>query len=281
MKTILLPFFDDAASLSALDAAYKFAHRHNGHIEGLFVTRPPQMIDGEGIAVMAPYVTQLKEEGEEQAVRARERFAACMGEKGVEITEIASTSSGVSASWMEVEDLATRVVGAHGRIFDLVVVGRGFGAPLNDWSAISEAALFETGRPLLIVDQQIPEIIGAKVVVAWNQSTETARTVALSMPILERAEEVTVLSVEGWGVPGPDGEALAQHLRRNAITVRTEHIANASKPPGESVVEYVAGAGTDLLVKGAYTQSRLRQLIFGGATQYILKSSPAPVFMAH
>jgi nucleotide-binding universal stress UspA family protein len=281
MKTILLPFFDDAASVSALEAAYRFASRRNAHIEGLFVTRPPQMIDGEGIAVMAPYVTQLKEEGEEQAQRARERFAECMAEKGVDVTELGEDTSGVSASWMEVEDLATRVVGAHGRLFDLVVVGRGFGAPLTDWSAISEAALFETGRPILIVDEQVPEAIGRKVVIAWNQSTETARTVAFSMPLLVEAEEVTVLSVEGWGVPGPDGDALARHLRRNGVTTRTEHINPASLSPGEALLEHVNGAGTDLLVKGAYTQSRLRQLIFGGATQHILKSASVPVFMTH
>ena len=281
MKTLLLPFFDDSASGAALEAAYKLAQGFESHIEGLFVTRPPQMIDGEGIAVMAPYVTQLKEEGEEQAMRARQRFAAAMGEKGVTVSAISAQYRGVSASWMEVEDLATRVIGAHGRLFDMVVVGRGFGAPLTDWSAMCEAALFETGRPLLIADDAAIDTIGRSVVIAWNQSTETARTVALSMPILAKADQVTVLCIRGWEVPGPDGESLALHLQRNGIRARAERVDSDGNPPGVVVLNYVASAGADMLVKGAYTQSRLRQLIFGGATQHILKSSPVPVFMAH
>ena len=39
--------------------------------------------------------------------------------------------------------------------------------------------------------------------------------------------------------------------------------------------------GADLLIKGAYTQSRLRQMIFGGATSHILANAMLPVFMAH
>jgi len=34
-------------------------------------------------------------------------------------------------------------------------------------------------------------------------------------------------------------------------------------------------------VKSAYTQSRLRQMIFGGSTRHILANATLPVFMAH
>jgi len=281
MKTLLLPFFDDDASMAALGAAIKLANRYRSHIEGLFVTRPPQMIDGEGIAVMAPYVTQLKEEGEEQAGRARSRFEAAMQEHGVPIGPMSTDTDTVSASWREVEDLATRVVGTDGRLFDLVVVGRGFGAPLTDWSAMSEAALFESGRPLLIVSDQVPDAIGDNVVIAWNQSTETARTVAFSMPFLLAASKVTVLSVEGWEVPGPTAGQMAMHLKRNGVNAEATTVPTEHKPPGEVILGFVDQCGADLLVKGAYTQSRLRQLIFGGATQIIIKSASVPVFMAH
>ena len=281
MKTLLLPFFDDEASAIALKATLRVARHFNSHIEGLFVTRPPQMIDGEGIAVMAPYVTQLKEEGEEQAQRARARFAEAMSHESVAIAEMGAEVGAVTASWREVEDLATRVVGADGRLFDLIIVGRGFGAPLTDWSAMSEAALFESGRPLLIVAEEAPQRIGGHAVIAWNHSTETARTVAFSMPLLNVAERVTVLSVEGWEVPGPNAEQLAAHLVRNGIPAAAERVSGEGMTPGEAVLAYVDECGADLLVKGAYTQSRLRQLIFGGATQHIIKSSKAPVFMAH
>ena len=79
MKTLLVPFFDDDAAQNALDYAATIAKRFNSHIEGLFVVRPPQVIDGEGMAMMASYVTQLEEEGERLAVRA---FKTVQGDRG-------------------------------------------------------------------------------------------------------------------------------------------------------------------------------------------------------
>jgi nucleotide-binding universal stress UspA family protein len=36
-----------------------------------------------------------------------------------------------------------------------------------------------------------------------------------------------------------------------------------------------------LIVKGAYTHSRLRQMFFGGATSHILAYAEIPIIMAH
>jgi len=142
-------------------------------------------------------------------------------------------------------------------------------------------ALFETGRPVLVAAAQTPSSIGERVVVAWNGSTETARCIALSMPFLERADAVLVLTVEGWQVPGPSGDQVTAHLRRNGISATAKHVDSGSRSVGEAILDETKEFNADLIVKGAYTHSRLRQLVFGGATRHLLHNTPIPLFMAH
>ena len=280
MKTLLVPFFDDDAAQRALDYAATLAKRFNSHIEGLFVVRPPQVIDGEGMAMMASYVTQLEEEGERLAERAKVRFESALTAHGIEMAPLGSGVENASASWREFEGLEGQVLGDYGRVFDLIVIGRGFGYPWSDWDAMCEAALFECGRPVLITPDAAGSI-GEHAAIAWNGSTETARTIALSMPILLESRQVTVITLDGWSVPGPDGEQMVRHLLRNGIETSLYNAGLDGRAPGQAICIEAGKVGADLLVKGAYTQSRLRQLVFGGATRHILYDSKLPVIMAH
>ena len=78
--------------------------------------------------------------------------------------------------------------------------------------ATVEAALFDSGRPVLIVPPLTsePAALGDTVVISWNGSTETARAVSFAMPFLIRARQVVVLTVEGATVEGPSGERSRQ-----------------------------------------------------------------------
>jgi nucleotide-binding universal stress UspA family protein len=118
-------------------------------------------------------------------------------------------------------------------------------------------------------------------VIAWNGSTETARAVAFALPLLRQAGRVVVLTVEGGMAPGPGGDQLVGYLRRNGIGADLNEAKPGRRSTGEAILATAAALDADLLVKGAYTQSRLRQMIFGGATSHILSAAMLPVFMAH
>jgi nucleotide-binding universal stress UspA family protein len=118
-------------------------------------------------------------------------------------------------------------------------------------------------------------------VIAWNRSTETARTIGFAMPLLARAQRIVVVEFEDWGVSGPSMQDLSHTLARNGLPVETRTIPNPHGHAGEAILSAAASLGCDLLVKGAYTQSRLRQFIFGGATSHILSNTTVPVLMAH
>ena len=95
------------------------------------------------------------------------------------------------------------------------------------------------------------------------------------------AESVVVLTLAGGVVPGPTGQQLANHLVRNGVNARAVNVAPQSRSIGEAILEESANLGADLIIKGAYTQNRLLQMILGGATRHILAAANIPVLMAH
>jgi nucleotide-binding universal stress UspA family protein len=280
MSTILLPFYDDDVSQHAFELAAQLVRETNGYLEGLFVMRRPQILDGDGQMLADTHFTQLMEECRHAADRARARFEACAAEQGLAIETVAA-SNGPGAGWREIEGMEEQVVGGHGRLFNLVVVGRDFGRAWLNWRVIVESALFESGRPVILTPETPSATFGENVVIAWNSSAETARTIAFSMPLLTRARNVTVLSVKGWGIPNPAGKELAVYLARAGVPADARTIDPHGLSAGETILDQCARTGADLLVKGAYTQSRLRQLIFGGATRHILAHAHLPVVLAH
>jgi nucleotide-binding universal stress UspA family protein len=137
-----------------------------------------------------------------------------------------------------------------------------------------EAGLFESGRPVLIAPPVPRPQMGTNVLIAWNCSTEQARATAFAMHILKRANRVVVLTVEGGAaVAGPTGEQLCRYLQLNEVPAKPLTVGLNGRLTGEVILAHASALGCDLLIKGAYTQSRLRQMIFGRTTRYILSNA--------
>src|SRR5690606_4312477 len=144
-----------------------------------------------------------------------------------------------------------------------------------------ESALFDSGRPVLMAPPEPPATLGETVLIHWNASTETARNILFAMPILKKARRVALIAVEGALAPGPGIKDAVGYLEANGIAATDRTVTGRGHRPGEAILAEAAAIGADLLVKGAYTQSRLRQMIFGGATSYILSAAELPVLFAH
>lgn len=281
MKTLLVPFFDDDAAESALSHAVMIAKRFNSHIEGIFIAPRPQVIDGGiGMPVMVSHAIEIGRESTQLAERAKSRFESVLSSHDIKMSPMTADLNTISASWRDFDNARHPLLGDAGRVFDMIVIGREFGQPWTDWSTICESALFESGRPILVTPQETGNL-GEHAAIAWNGSTETARTIALSMPLLINTKKVTVMTLDGWSVPGHDGEQLVNSLVRNGINATLTDIDLDGRTPGQAIVHKAIDCGADVLVKGAYTQSRLRQLVFGGATRHILLEANLPVIMAH
>ena len=145
-----------------------------------------------------------------------------------------------------------------------------------------EFGLFESGRPILLSPPSSPRQIATNVLIPWNCSTEQARATALAMPLLVNADRVTVLTVTGGtAVPGPSAEQLIRYLQCNGVATESLAVELDGRSTGEAILATAQSLSCDLLIKGAYTQSRLRQMIFGGATRHVLENAAIPVLLAN
>ena len=145
-----------------------------------------------------------------------------------------------------------------------------------------ESGLFESGRPVLLAPPAASKQIATNIMIHWNGSTEQARANAFAMPLLRLADRVTVLTVVGGQeVSGPSADYILRQLQHNGIAAKPVRVKLGDRETGEAVLDAARAEGCDLLIKGAFTRNRLRQMIFGGATSHIMEHADLPVLMAH
>ena len=279
MKNVLLPTEHHSSMLSAFETALLLAQKFGSCIEG-FPLRPAvsdlvAMDPDSGLTMVA-----VKENDAELVRHAELTFRTFMEQHRVPQRTAAGQAS-LSWAWHKDAPSGHDYVGSYGRVFDMIVLAR----PGPEWQSPSmltlESALFESGRPVLIAPPSPPRTLGTNVLVAWNCSTEQATTMAHATPLLRLAERITILTVEGATVAGPSGEEMARALAVNGIAAAPITIKPGKRSAGETLLDKAGELGCDLIVKGAYTQSRLRQMIFGGTTRHILANATLPVLMAH
>ncbi len=272
MKSILVPVEDHNAIDSVIDTAALAGDLLAGTVTGVALrTMQFQVVGAEPIvAVSFPPADQ---DDEDAIAKSRSLFDARTAKR---------RAPGAAAfDWSGAAAYDDVGLGSLARVYDLTVVGRPSSSDGGARMTTLESVLFDGGRPTLIAPPKSPAPFGKNIVVSWNCSTEAARTLAFAMPILQRAQQVNVLTIEEACVAGPTGAQACACLAANGIAARELTTSAKGRRPGAAILEEAAGMGCDLLVKSAYTQSRLRQMIFGGATSHILACAELPVFMAN
>ena len=276
MRSMLVPLEDPETAGPILSAALVFAKRFGSMIEGV-ATLP--ILDNYIVGEMVPLWPPQQRSTSDLTRDVAQSFREFMTLHAVPTRE--PGGNGPIWSWREPPLLGDSAVASAARVFDITVVGRPTSGSLGPRLSLLETVIFESGRPILIAPPSAPASIGESVLIAWNCSTETARATALAEPLLKQARRVLVLTVEGGTVAGPSGEEMARSLRLNGVETEAVTIPGRGSSSGDDILQHCEAWGADLLIKGAYTQSRLRQMIFGGATSHVLAHAKLPVFMAH
>lgn len=287
IRTILVPVDGTDAAKPALDAAFAVARDLAAHVDVLHVrveAKDAVPLLGEGMsgAMIEEMIELAEKESRDRAAMAKTMFDTACSEYEASVVESPPPpGGGVSAAWIEEKGREDEVTAWRGRLADLVAVSRP--TPEAEVSAAMtlNAALFETGRPVLMAPPASPARFGRKVAISWNGSAEAARAVAFALPLITRSEKTVILSAETDQTVTAMAPKLASYLSWHGVTAEVHTVSPSGHHVGETLLEACASIGIDLLVMGAYTHSRVRQLILGGVTRHVLSEASLPVFMAH
>jgi nucleotide-binding universal stress UspA family protein len=277
IKDIALHLSTRTSDSGSIDYAVSVASAFEAHLAGIAFALdpfiPPTM--GVGDVMPAAWIDDLRAEAQSSAAAAIARFEEAARRNG-----ISAESRSINASLAG----AAEMFGQIAARFDLSIMRQAEPgkAPLED--LVVEAALFGSGRPVLVV----PYIHKAalkldRVMVCWDGGRHAARAVGDAMPFLQRAKAVEVVIVRGDAGKGDEipGADIGEHLARHGLKVDVKRIVATDGDVPNTILSHAADAGTDFLVMGGYGHSRLREFILGGVTRTILCSMTVPVLMSH
>lgn len=271
LKDILVHVDNLPSCERRIDAAVALATRHQAHLTGLFVRTFPRMPQ----FVRAQFGPEL--------IALQQRYADEAAAQAQALFERKVAGAGVNHGWRTDQSDPFEVVALHARYADLTVVGQQ--DPEGDEELpLADHLVFDTGRPVIVVPYEGTFTAPFKtIVVAWNGSREATRAVNDALPLLKQAEKVTVVAVNPVGgstghgeVPGAD---ICLHLARHGV--KAEAQTRSGDDVGVELTACVADENADLLVMGAYGRSRVREVVLGGATRYVLDHTVVPVLMSH
>jgi nucleotide-binding universal stress UspA family protein len=286
IKTILVPATgnqtDDAVFTSALAAARAFnAHLGFLHVRVDAVAMVATMAaDGSGAAMVSGLVQRIEEEATTREDTARQLFQGFCERERLAIEDTPAGQQSPTAQWLRQTGDEAYWVREHGRAADLLVVGH----PAEDQGVsidTIEAALVGTGRPVLIVPAAPLVSLPETIVIAWKAAPEAARAVTAAMPLLSKAKQILIVTVaEEEGLSDEEGARLRASLSWHGLNASNRHLQPDRLGAAETLLSAAAEEGA-LIVMGAYGHSRLREWVFGGFTEHVLRRAAVPVLMMH
>ena len=275
IKDVIVNLTVDASRDVAADYAISLAQAFGAHLAGIgFTYEVP--IPGSIFGSTAVRLVEAQRAENERAAR-----------NAIAGFDAATRRVGLSAESHFLNATVPAAAATFGRLtrrFDLSVVAQAEPGKLPARELIIEAALFESGRPVLVVPYIQQEGLKLdRVMVCWDGSRSAARAVADAMPLLARAKAVEAVVVTGEQAKSSEiaGADIAHHLARHGLKVELREIAAGDLDTTNTILSHAADAGSDLIVMGGYGHSRLREFVLGGVTRGLLASMTVPTLMSH
>jgi nucleotide-binding universal stress UspA family protein len=264
LKDILVHIDHRPTLSSRLSVAIHLAQQQGARLTGFYVV---------------PYLSYLGDP-EVLAEEARAGFFAAV------------ESSGLEVEWLSVDSLSSglslpQALNLHAHYCDLVVVSQ------TDYSApdrtvppeLPEIAVLGSGRPVLIVPYagHFPTL-GKRTMLAWRGGPESSRALHDALPLLQAADSIKVVTIQGRGgdeaykVHNAD---ICGHLKRYNLPISSDKLYAGDLSVGDLLLSRCADEGIDLLVMGAFAQTRRGQQTLGEVGSHLLKCMTVPVLMSY
>lgn len=273
---VYVPSEEDRKRSPASDYAVSLATTLRAHLTGVAPSYVPTLSAGMEVQLPAEFLAEQQAKADATALASLARF-----EEGARRADVLYQHEALRGGPADFADAFAR----RARTSDLAVLPQDTRDGSNLISSLIEAVLFDSGRPALVVPYiHRGEAKLDRIMIAWDGGRQAARAVHDALPLLRMSKQIKIVTVITGraqaenAVPGAD---VATHLARHGLAVDVETLDAREIGISAAMLSYVADAGTDLVVMGAYAHSRLRHLVLGGATSGMLESMTVPVLMSH
>ena len=292
IRTVLVPLAGADCDLPVLEASARILSGQKGHIECLRLNPDPAaliaqaaQVDMGGWMILSDTVTAIEQEARERTKRAQSNMSRFCQQRSIATSNDPPGPDGISVAWREETGDEFDQISHFARYHDLVVLAGGSERPGRLPDEALGGIIMGSGRPILLVPQQANSAPFAKIAVAWKDVPEAARAVTAALPLLEQAQRIDVFTVNesdkraGECVECYDN--VVRYFRWHGLNANGHLVIPAGRAPADAVLDSAREAGADLLVMGAYGHSRVREFVFGGFTQRVLKGVELPVLLFH
>ena len=281
-KILLMPLGTGGEAQERLHGALIVANRLKAHLRVLHTSISPQTIIPNEVMLMSRKALEGLHDAFDQHVdvetqRLKALFATACQTHSVPVVDQV-TYPGPSASWLETRGLRSGLVAQYGKVADLIVLAR---PPEGRPTATFEAAVLETGRPLLLIPRALKAFSLDTVMVAWNCTAEASRSLAYALPLLQEAKRVLVVSTSNYADRQPGPQAIGDYLATHGVSAVAEILHIGKEYKGQALLMKARDYGSNLVVMGAYSKKRLQESVFGGATHHMLAHADMPLFLSH
>lgn len=277
-KDVLVFVAEAAQDEPAIALAERLAGRFDAHLAAAFLTPlPDEPLAYEPTVVAgiwAELLSRARAHGEAERTAIEARLARTARPCELRVAEALSRDLG-------------RIAAVHARYADISILTRAVEGEHSDLrDEIVEGVLFHAGRPILVAPPKWQGgDIGKTIMIAWDASREATRALADAGPLIDSAGKVFVVTVGAkpkiFGHGELPGANIAAHLERRGKQVEVHNIDSGGRPIAQALHDEAKSVGADLIVMGGYASSRLREMVFGGATRDLLRTADVPLFMAH
>ncbi len=269
---VLLPVDRPAGPL--IDCAAAVAGLFEAHLDGIACAyqalNPMIAFEASAVVMAAQYET-----GVEQAAVVLDQF---------EITTRRLNIPHDAKSTFSVSYAATRTVTEMSRLYDLNVVAQPDSSNPSQTDFLSEAVLFGSGRPMLMIPYiNRGTFKSDRVLICWDGKASAARAVHNAAPFLRKAKAIDVVTIneDEDAIGEASLSALVAHLARRDLAATPHRVTADTSNIHNAILSLAADNDTDLIVMGGYGHSRLREFILGGATRGMFESLTVPALISH
>jgi len=284
IRDILVPVDGTPLSLPALETGFLLAKAFECHVRVLHVrvlagSAIPVLGEGLSATVVQDLVDLAEQQTHARSEAAGRLYTEAMARSGL-VEQSGPPGTGASACFEECSGREDDETVRRGRVADLMVVARPTLQSESSQTILFSAIVFETGGPVLVAppEPSIEPEFARHVSIAWNDTTEAARALRAAKPFLSRAQSVRVISALDSESEEESCDRVINYLAWQGIRAEAQRIPKNGFV-GDALVE--ACAGSDLIVLGAYTHSRLWQLVLGSVTRHMLEHTSVPLLIAH